>query len=181
MSTALVLFRRDLRIADNPALSAACADHDSILPLYIHAPSEDDPWRAGAASRWWLHHSLDSLQGQLRARGGSLHLCEGGTLQALLRVVRECGAKAVYWNRLYDPAPVARDTKIKTALREQGIEVRSYAATLWSEPWETTTQDGSPYRVFTLSGATCAHGSTQLRRCRNPRRPPGANYRVTGP
>ncbi|MFN7137331.1 MAG: deoxyribodipyrimidine photo-lyase, partial [Thermomonas sp.] len=54
MSTALVLFRRDLRLADNPALHAACAAHARVLPVYVHAPDEDAPWAPGAASRWWL-------------------------------------------------------------------------------------------------------------------------------
>jgi deoxyribodipyrimidine photo-lyase len=149
MSPAVVLFRRDLRLADNPALTDACLNHGSILPVYIHAPSEQGSWPEGAASRWWLHHSLDSLQGQLRERGGSLHLCEGDTLQVLLRVLRQSGARGVYWNRLYDPTSVVRDARIKAALREQGFEVRSHAATLWLEPWKIRTQQGGPYRIFT--------------------------------
>ena len=52
MSTAIVLFRRDLRVVDNPALSAASAAHAEVLPVYVHAPAEDGAWAAGAASRW---------------------------------------------------------------------------------------------------------------------------------
>ena len=48
MTTALVLFRRDLRLADNPALSAACASHARVLPVYIHAPAEDGDSAPGA-------------------------------------------------------------------------------------------------------------------------------------
>ncbi|WP_367275532.1 deoxyribodipyrimidine photo-lyase, partial [uncultured Nevskia sp.] len=51
MSTALVWFRRDFRVADNPALIAALAAHDQVLPVYIHAPDEEAPWQPGAASR----------------------------------------------------------------------------------------------------------------------------------
>jgi deoxyribodipyrimidine photo-lyase len=154
MTTALVLFRRDLRLADNPALVAACAAHSHILPMFIHEPTEhatgmDDPWPAGAASRWWLHHALASLQAQLRQRQARLHVCKGDALAVLLGLIKQSGAKAVYWNRLYEPAAIARDTRIKTALREQGIEVHSHAAALWSEPWQISTQQGEPYRVFT--------------------------------
>jgi len=61
MSTAIVWFRRDLRLADNPALTAALRMHDAVLPVYVHAPEEEAPWQPGAASRWWLHHSLTAL------------------------------------------------------------------------------------------------------------------------
>jgi deoxyribodipyrimidine photo-lyase len=154
MTTAIVLFRRDLRLADHPALVAACASHAHILPVYVHAPDEpasgkDDPWPAGAASRWWLHHALSSLEAQLHRRQASLHVRQGETLSVLLQLIKQSGAKAVYWNRLYEPAAIARDKRIKTALREQGIEVHSHAAGLWSEPWQISTQQGEPYRVFT--------------------------------
>jgi len=154
MTTALVLFRRDLRLADNPALVAACASHARILPVFIHAIDEQAPganasWAAGAASRWWLHHSLASLQTQLQTHQANLHLRQGDSLPVLLELIRQSGAQAVYWNRLYEPATMARDTQIKAALREHGIEVHSQQGALWSEPWKITTQQGEPYRVFT--------------------------------
>ncbi|WP_114241018.1 deoxyribodipyrimidine photo-lyase [Dyella sp. C9] len=149
MSTAIVWFRRDLRLVDNPALSAACARHDHILPLYIHAPHEEGDWAPGAASRWWLHHSLAALQQQLREHGVELHLREGDSLSTLHGLVAQAGASAVYWNRLYEPAATARDTAVKTALREQGVGAHSFNASLWSEPWQLANGQGEPYRVFT--------------------------------
>ena len=149
MSTALVLFRRDLRLADNPALDAACAAHAQVLPVYIHAPDEDGAWTAGAATRWWLHHSLAALDGRLRARQSGLHVRQGDTLDVLRQLIAQTGASTVYWNRRYEPAAIARDTQIKSALREQGIEVHSHNAALWCEPWQIATQQGQPYRVFT--------------------------------
>lgn len=149
MSTAIVLFRRDLRLADNPALNAACAAHAQVLPVYIHAPDEDNAWPAGAASRWWLHHSLASLDATLRTQHAALHLRRGDTLEQLRELIRRSGASAVYWNRLYEPASIARDTHIKSALREAGIAVHSHNAALWCEPWQIATQQGQPYKVFT--------------------------------
>jgi len=149
MSTALVLFRRDLRLTDNPALSAACAAHAQVLPIFIHAPDEDGNWTAGAASRWWLHHSLAALESQLHAQHAELHLHQGNTLDVLRELIYSSGATAVYWNRLYEPASIARDTHIKSALREQGIAVHSHNAALWCEPWQIATQQGDPYKVFT--------------------------------
>jgi deoxyribodipyrimidine photo-lyase len=146
MSTAIVWFRRDLRLADQPALTAALAAHDTVVPLYVHSTQEDGEWPHGAASRWWLHHSLHALNKQLR---GALHLREGESLAALQQVIAASGAQAVYWNRCYEPATIARDMHIKQALREQGIEVHSSNSALWCEPWQIATGSGDPYRVFT--------------------------------
>ena len=68
MSLAIVWFRRDLRLQDNPALVTALSNHRQVLPLYIHAPQEEAPWQPGAAARWWLHHALEDLSDQLNGR-----------------------------------------------------------------------------------------------------------------
>ena len=149
MTTAIMLFRRDLRLRDNPALAAACMAHARVLPLYIHAEHEEGQWRIGRASRWWLHHSLKALQSALQKHGARLQLCKGDTLQVLRYAIEASGAKAVYWNRLYEPAAVARDTRIKQGLLDQGIAVHSSCASLWCEPWQAKTKQGEPYRVFT--------------------------------
>lgn len=147
MSTALVLFRRDLRLADNPAWSAACAEHAHVLPVFIHA--DDDACPTGAASRWWLHHSLRALDQDLRDAGAALHLRRGELLAVLRELIRRSGAGAVYWNRLYEPAAIERDTQLKSALRQDGIAVHSHNAALWCEPWRIATGQGQPYKVFT--------------------------------
>jgi deoxyribodipyrimidine photo-lyase len=147
--TALVWFRRDLRLADNPALAAACAEHGHILPVYVHEPDEEGVWAAGAASRWWLHHSLAALSAAFKQKGGSLHIRTGGTLDNLVAACRAADATAVYWNRCYEPALIERDKHIKAALRQQGIEAKSFNAALWVEPWQVATQQNGPYRVFT--------------------------------
>ncbi|MBK6378181.1 MAG: deoxyribodipyrimidine photo-lyase [Xanthomonadales bacterium] len=149
MKTAVIWFRRDLRLADNPALATALASHERIVPVYIHAPDEEAPWTPGAASRWWLHHSLRALDEDLRARGSRLHLARGPTLPALRQILRQSDATAVYWNRLYEPAISARDTQIKQGLRSDGIEAHSSKANILFEPWEIRTGQEQPYRVFT--------------------------------
>jgi deoxyribodipyrimidine photo-lyase len=155
-ATAIVWFRRDLRLTDNPALAAACERARQVVALYIHAPDEEGEWRRGGASNWWLHHSLARLDASLRARGGALVLRCGGSLQTLLEVARETGARQVYWNRLYEPLLVARDTRIKAALNESGCECQSFNAALLHEPWEVRTGGGEPYRVFTPFWRSCA-------------------------
>jgi deoxyribodipyrimidine photo-lyase len=63
--TALVWFRRDLRIEDNPALAAAARCGLPVIPVYIHAPGEEGRWAPGAASHWWLYHALAELEEEL--------------------------------------------------------------------------------------------------------------------
>ncbi|WP_019591963.1 deoxyribodipyrimidine photo-lyase [Thioalkalivibrio sp. ALE20] len=158
-SPALVWLRRDLRLADQPALHAAVTRGGPVIPVYIHAPDEEAPWAPGAASRWWLHHSLQALRGELEALGATLTLRRGPSLEQLRALARETGAGAVYWNRLYEPAITARDATIKAALREDGLEVHSFAAALLHEPRELATGQGTPYRVFTpYWRAACKRG-----------------------
>lgn len=156
MSTAIVWFRRDLRLTDHPALTAAAANHQHVVPVYVHAPEEEAPWAPGGASRWWLHHSLTALEGSLAKLGLRLVVREGDSLAALRAVARETGATAVYWSRLYEPKATERDTRIKAALREDGLTAESSNAALLFEPWQTQTGSGDPYRVFTPFWRNCA-------------------------
>ncbi len=149
LSTALVWFRRDLRLADNPALSRACAEHDRVIPVYLHAPDEEAPWPPGGAQQTWLHHSLRALDENLRKQGSRLILRRGHSLTALRRLVAETEAIAVFWNRLYEPAVINRDQHLKQALRDDGLEVESFNAALLCEPWTIKTRQDGPYRVYT--------------------------------
>jgi deoxyribodipyrimidine photo-lyase len=126
-----------------------------VLAVYIHAPDEERPWAPGAASRWWLHHSLTALREALLARGGALCVRRGDTLQELLAVARECGAERIYWNRLYEPAVTHRDGRVEAALRESGFDCQSFNAGLWLEPWQVQQAAGGPYRVFTPFWRNC--------------------------
>jgi deoxyribodipyrimidine photo-lyase len=149
MATAILWFRRDLRLADNPALLRALRAVRRLVPLYIHAPDEEADWRPGAASRWWLHHSLAALDESLRPKGSRLLIRRGPSLETLRQIARETGASQVYWNRLYEPANIARDTAIKQALRGDGLAVESCNSALLREPWAVARGKGEPYKVFT--------------------------------
>ena len=149
LSTALVWFRRDLRLADNPALRSALDAHEYVVPVYIHAPQEEKNWRPGGATRWWLHHSLAALGAKLRHAGAPLILRSGDSLAELRALARATGAQSVYWNRVYEPELIDRDKKIKQALRDDGFIAESSQAALCFEPWQLQTQGREPYRVFT--------------------------------
>ena len=148
MSAALVWFRRDLRLQDNPALQAALdAGHD-VVPVYLHAPHEEGEWVPGAASDAWRHRSLGALDADLRTRGSSLVLRSGDSLPALQLLIGQTGAEAVYWNRKYEPATGTRRHHQTHAARA-GIDAQSCNGSLLFEPWDIATQQGQPYKVFT--------------------------------
>ena len=149
MKTAIVWFRRDLRVHDNPALRAAAGSADRIVPVFAWAPDEEAPWAPGAASRWWLHHALAALGASLRKLGAPLVIRRGPALRVLQDVIHETGAEAVHWNRLYEPAILARDRALTIALQAQGIAVGTGNAALLVEPGTVKTAAGEPYRVFT--------------------------------
>ena len=149
MPNALVWFRHDLRLDDNPALRAALDQGFTPIPVYVHAPQEEGEWSPGAASLAWLHRSLAALDADLRARGSRLLLREGPSAPALHALVEQTGAVAVFWNRKYEPATQPRDASLKKRLREQGLQVESFNGCLLFEPWDLATQQGGPYKVFT--------------------------------
>jgi len=148
-SPVLVWFRQDLRIADNPALAAAVDSERPILAVYILDEVSDGIRPHGGASRWWLHHSLESLASDLRGRGVSLILRRGAAAGVLSDLIEESDAGAVYWNRCYEPWAVARDTVIKEQLKSADVAAESFNGSLLLEPWQIETQQGDPYKVFT--------------------------------
>ncbi len=112
----IVWFRQDLRLQDNPALTAAVARGGAVVPVYILDDSAEGRWPMGAASRWWLHHSLAALDAALRERGSQLVLARGESAAVLRNLIKATGADAVYWNRRYEPAVIARDKELKSGL-----------------------------------------------------------------
>ena len=142
-------FRQDLRLADNPALQAAIEGGGPVLPVFIYAPEEESPWEPGGASRWWLHSSLAALEERLRDAGSRLIIRRGPTLEALRELVKQSGATAVFWNRRYEPAVIARDKIVKESLLGDGVRMGSFNGALLNEPWQIKNQSGKPFQVFT--------------------------------
>ena len=146
--THIVWFRQDLRLTDNPALSEAVAGGLPVVPVYIWDAEGGSAWSTGAASRWWLHESLLALDEALRARGSRLILRHGHTLECLRHLIAETEAKAVFWNRRYEPAHIEKDRDIKAALTESGVAARSVkrVSTLFARLRRLNIQ----YRVRTI-------------------------------
>lgn len=147
----IVWFRHDLRLADNPALTAA-AEVGEVFPVYIWAPEEEGDFPYGCATRWWLHESLAALQ---IALNGRLILRRGAALNCLRALIKETGAAHVFWNRRYEPYTITRDRALKTALRADGIEVRTFNSALLYEPWMVHNKQHRPFQVFTAFYKHC--------------------------
>ena len=149
MNPAIVWFRNDLRLADNPALHAAAASKRPLVCIYIYDENTSGPRSPGGAARWWLHGSLRGLHEALQERGGELTILRGGMERTLLGLAAEINASAVYWNRRYDEPGRTLDSSIKAHLRQNNIEVESFNGHLLHEPWTIQNQSGKPFRVFT--------------------------------
>ncbi|MEJ2015252.1 MAG: deoxyribodipyrimidine photo-lyase, partial [Limibacillus sp.] len=149
MAPSLLWFRQDLRLTDNPALTAALARREGLVALFILDDETAGEWAWGGASRWWLHHSLAALSKSIEGLGGRLILRKGCAEKILPEVAEEAGAGAAFWNRCYEPFAIARDKAIKSDLKAKGLEVESFNGSLLVEPWELKTGAGEPYKVFT--------------------------------
>ena len=91
----ILWLRRDLRLADQAALVAACAA-GPVVPIYVLDDEGPRHRQLGAASRWWLHHSLANLDAALRARGSRLVLRRGPAARVLGDLAAELGADTVH-------------------------------------------------------------------------------------
>jgi deoxyribodipyrimidine photo-lyase len=134
----VVWFREDLRLSDNPALFEA-AKHSTVLPIYIW---DDSDVRMGAASKWWLHHSLEALNQSL---DGKLNVYAGKPKEVISQLVKSYPVTGVYWNRSYTPFGISQDEDIASIV----IVSRSFNGSLLWEPSEVLKDDGTYYKVYT--------------------------------
>jgi deoxyribodipyrimidine photo-lyase len=148
-TAALVWFRNDLRLDDNPALAAALDAADRILPVYIL----DE--QAGGASRWWLHHSLTALAQDFARRGANLVLRRGDPARIIPELAARIGAASVHAARSYEPALREADRAVDAALKEQNIGFHRHLATSLFAPERIKTQSGTLYGVYTPFSKAC--------------------------
>jgi deoxyribodipyrimidine photo-lyase len=170
---AIVWFRKDLRLADNPALQRAVESGAPVIPVFILEDGSDTIRTPGGAGRWWLHHSLERLGEALGEAGAPLVLRRGDAAKALATLIDETGAGSVYWSDSFDPATNARDDEIRAALTARGLTVESFNATLLFDPSAIRSKAGTPFKVFTPFWRTLASGP-------EPERPLPAPAKIKG-
>ncbi|MDX6766299.1 MAG: deoxyribodipyrimidine photo-lyase [Candidatus Methylacidiphilales bacterium] len=149
MKTALVWFRRDLRLEDNTALHRALSEAEQIVPVFVFDPKILSSPDVGGRRVAYLLACLDSLDKNLRHIGGRLILREGDPVTALRELAREAGAEAVFWNKDYEPFSLKRDAAVEAMCGSSGLAFRAFDDQCVHAPGTVLKQDGTPYTVFT--------------------------------
>ena len=157
MRPVILWFRRDLRLSDNPALSAALKSGRPILPIYVldETPGIRPP---GAAALWWLDKSLKSLSADLRARGSHLILRRGIAADILADLTRETDAAEVAFNAVFDPRVEHRDRELAVLLSGLDCDARRFNGGHLLAPDAALTKAGGAFSVFTPYWRTARSG-----------------------
>ena len=149
MTAPVILWlRRDLRLADQPALTAAVDSGASIIPVYILDDDTPKHRKMGGASRWWLHHSLVSLDADLRQRGSRLILRAGKSDEILFDIAKETGASAIHCIRHYEPWWRNAEKAVAKGL-SAGCELVCHDGNYLLPPGSVTTGSGGQYKIYT--------------------------------
>ena len=141
--TSILWFRRDLRLADQPALAAAAHD-GPVIPVYVLDDEGPGDHAMGGAARWWLHHSLASLAADLDARGSRLILRRGRSEDVLARLAEETGAVRVHAIRHYEPWWMAAERVLAARL-----DLALHDGNQLAPPASVTTGSGRPFKIYT--------------------------------
>ena len=142
----ILWFRRDLRLSDHPALREAAATGRALIPVFILDEVVEDH---GAAPKLRLGLAVEAFGKSLEGSGSRLVLRRGPALATLRALIEETGAGAVWWTRLYDGASRKRDEGVKSALKADGLDARSFPGHVLFEPWTVETGQGGFYKVYT--------------------------------
>ncbi len=147
-STTILWFRRDLRVHDHPALVAAVAAADEVVPVFVI----DDALLAGrwpAPNRaWFMRESVAALSAALEERGASLRILRGNPVEVLPALARQTGATSLFLTRDATPYGRSRDRAVATPLAEAGVTLHATRGLYIHEPDAVATLDGRPYTVF---------------------------------
>ncbi|MEL7728244.1 deoxyribodipyrimidine photo-lyase [Citromicrobium bathyomarinum] len=146
-SIQIVWLRRDLRMADNPALYAA-AQAGPILPVFVLDDERTGDRKYGGASRWWLHHSLESLGRSFGRHNAKLILRHGDSVDILADLAAKTGAEAIHANRHYEPWWRKAQGDLEKALPD-GCELVLHDGNYLMPPGTATTGSGDPYKIYT--------------------------------
>jgi deoxyribodipyrimidine photo-lyase len=145
----MVFFQDDLRMRDNPALMAAAHRGNPLICLFVWNPDGSGYARAGAASRWWLHHSLHTLADNLAKAGNTLILRTGHAPEVIAGLVRHLGVSHLYWNRACEPTALEEEQKILNVLESTHVQFTIFHGNTLVDPTSVRTRAKQPYSVFT--------------------------------
>ncbi len=143
----ILWFRRDLRLSDQAALAAA-AVAGPVIPVYVLDDETPKHRKMGAASRWWLHHSLSALSDSLENKGSRLILMRGEAAPILARLAEESGAAAIHAIRHYEPWWRNAERALREALPDR-CDLVLHDGNYLMPPGAVTTGSGDPYKIYT--------------------------------
>jgi deoxyribodipyrimidine photo-lyase len=155
MSATLVWLRQDLRLVDHRALQAAVVRGEPLAICYVLDDLTPGPWAQGAASRWWLHHSLAALAADIEALGGQLIIRRGPFARELAALSQQLGVDQLLCSRSYEPWAAELEQQLHPLLHDQGVAFKRFAGTLLQEPENISNGSGLPYKVFTPFWKAC--------------------------
>jgi deoxyribodipyrimidine photo-lyase len=146
MSTAVMLFTRDLRVHDNPALQAACTSAARVVPLFVFDPSV--PTSPGRQR--FLIESLEDLRTSLRQRGGDLVVRHGDPVSETIAAARSAGASSIMLSADASAYAARRQRRLAEAAAAHRIAVTPHDGVTVVPPGVLRPATGSSqYRVFT--------------------------------
>jgi len=149
-------FRKDLRLDDNPALSAAAHDAgDDVVPFYASDPAWFARADIAATRVRFVLGALAELSAAIAARGSRLALAHGDPVEVLPRAARAANADAVYWNDEYEPALRERDDRVERALEAAGVKTKRFHDRLLVPPGFVMNGTGNPYTIYTPFRNAC--------------------------
>ena len=160
----VVWLRRDLRLEDQPALTAACAECDDVIPLFVF----DDPLlrsrQFGSLCVTFMVSCLYELAGAMAARGLVLQWRRGNQIDEVIRFVADVRADAIYWNRDYEPVSIQRDRKVQQVLITRGVAVHTFKDHVVFEAEEIRGSTGNPLQRYSAYRARWWTGMPRPRR-----------------
>jgi deoxyribodipyrimidine photo-lyase len=162
-----------MRLTDHAALRAAIGGGRSVLPVFVLDETAPGAWAPGGASRWWLHHSLVSLDAALVRRGASLVLRRGSAAHEIARLAKDVGATEVHTGGSALPWARRLDRQVADALVAGGVTFHRHRTMTLFNPAAIQTASGGRYAVFTPFARACFGGA-------GPRAPESAPERIAG-
>jgi len=151
----VVWFNLDLRLADQPALQAASIEESPILPCYVIDLAAGWDWNPGSASRWWLYHSLRSLDRQFQKFGGRLIVKKGDVVETLLWLLDVSRARSIHWTTGHDPKLKKDSALLKLKLDSLDVQSYEHMDGLMFPSSLIRTQQGQPYKMYSAFAKAC--------------------------
>lgn len=146
---AVVLLTRDLRVHDHPALAAACATAQRVVPLFVYDPVIGTIGFAAPNRNAFLHDALTDLRSSLRERGGDLVVRHGDPAREAATLAHGVGADHIYVAADVTAHARRRDDRLRRAAARRSIAVTTTPGVTVVPVGEVTTAGGTPYQVFT--------------------------------